>query len=78
MHTDVDEGPEVGDVGHNARQYHALHQIVHAGDIGVKLKFLNLFAGVTTWFLQLFHDVGQCRHTYRLVHIVFEVDFFPF
>lgn len=40
MDTDIDKGSEVGDVGDDARQNHAFHQVVDGVDILVELEFL--------------------------------------
>ena len=42
MDTDIHEGTEVGDVGDDARQDHALYEIIDSRDILIKLKLLNL------------------------------------
>ena len=69
MDTNVDEGSEVGDVGHDAWQLHAFAQVVDGLHAGVELKFLNLFARVAPGLLQLMHDVGEVGQSDVAGHI---------
>lgn len=68
MDTDIHEGTEVGDIRHDARQFHPFLQVLDGLDIRVELKLLYLFPRVTTRLLQFSHDVSEggepclCRH----------------
>ena len=78
VNADIDEGAEVGDVGHDSGQHHALHQVVDACHIGVELKLLYLFARVAAGLLQLAHDVGEGGQPHRRRHIAADVNLVAF
>ena len=59
MDTDIDKGSEVGDVGDDARQNHAFHQVVDGVDILVELEFLSLLTGIAPRFFQFLEDIGE-------------------
>ena len=73
MYTDIHKGTEVGDVRHNAWQLHAFVQVFNGLDATVKLEGFNLFARVSTWLLQFFHDVRQGRETNLRSDILLDV-----
>ena len=74
MDTDIHEDTEVGDVGHDARQDHALYEIIDGRDILIELKLLNLFARIATWFLQFLHDIRQGGDAYVSCDITFDIN----
>ena len=63
MDANVHEGTKVGDVRHDARQFHTFVQVVDGLYAAVKFKLLNLFTRVTTRLLQFLHDVCQRGYT---------------
>ena len=63
MDTNIDKGAEVGDVGHDAWQFHTFVQVVNGLHARVELELLNLLAGVAPRFLQLAHDIGEGRES---------------
>ena len=67
MHTDVDEGSEVGDIGHGAFQDHAGLQILQGLDALLELRGLELGTRVAAGFLQLGQNVFHGRQTETLV-----------
>ena len=69
MDANIDKGTEVGNVGHDARQFHALYEVVDRFDALGKLKLLYLLARVTAGLLQLLHDVGQRGQSHVASHI---------
>ena len=74
MDTDIDKGAEIGDVGHDARQFHTLVQVFYALHAAVKLEGLYLFTWVTTGLLQLLHDVREGGESHFCCHIVLDVN----
>ena len=61
MDADVDEGPEVRDVGDDSRQLHARLEVVDLVDSLGKGEGLELDARVAPGLGQLIQDVGQRR-----------------
>ena len=74
MDADVDEGSEVGNIGHDAWQDHAFHQIIDGGNILVELEFLDLFARVAAWLLQFLENIREGRDAHLGRHIFPDVD----
>ena len=74
MDADVDEGTEIGDVGDDAWQFHALDEVVDGIDTRVELEFFNLFAGVATRLFLFFEDIGKGRDAYLSGHVAFDID----
>ncbi len=74
MDADIDEGAEVGDVGHDARKLHARHEVVDGMHAGVELERLGFAARVEAGLLQFLHDIVERRHAHRLGDIAVEVD----
>ena len=74
MDADIDKGPEVGDVGDDARQDHAFYEVVDGGDMLVELEFLQLFARVAARLLQFLHDIREGRDAHLGSHILLDVD----
>ena len=62
MDTYVDKGTEIGYVSYDAWQYHSFYKIVNGRHVLVELECFQLFAWVSTWFLQLREDISQSRH----------------
>ena len=58
MNAYVNECPEVGDVGDDARQHHPFAEVVHGVYIPVKLECLYLLARVTARFLKFFYYIS--------------------
>ena len=54
----IDETTEVGDVGHDAGEYHAFFQVVNGFHVLVELEYLNGLTRVTPRLFQFFHDIG--------------------
>ena len=48
----IDETTEIGDVGHDAGEYHAFLQVVNGLHVLVKLEYLNGLTRVTPRFFQ--------------------------
>ena len=59
MDPDIDEGPKVGDVGHDARQFHSLAQVVDGVDAVGEAKLLDGLARVAPRLLQFGEDVVE-------------------
>ena len=59
MDTDVDEGSEVGDVCHDAREFHSYDEVVEGVDILVEFEDFNLSTWVTARLLKLGEDVAE-------------------
>ena len=57
MDTDVDESTEVGDVRHDASEFHSYDEVVEGVDILVELEDFNLSTWVTSRLLKLGEDV---------------------
>ena len=57
----VYETSEIGDVGDDARQYHAFFQVLYRPDIWIELEYTDTLARVATRFLQLVHNVIEGR-----------------
>ena len=74
MDADVDKGPEVGDVGHNAGKLHAGNKIVDGMHPGIELESLYLGTRVASGLLQLLHDVAERRQADLLGDIALDVD----
>ena len=72
--TDVDECAEVGDVDHDAWEFHSLPQVVGCLHVGVKLKGLHLAARVAARLFQFLHDVAQGGEAHGFRHVAVEVD----
>ena len=76
MHTDIDKGAEVGDVGDDARKLHSLGEIGGFIDTFSEGKQLELGAGVATGFGELSNDILEGRETDFIADILIEVDVF--
>ena len=74
MDADVDERAEVGDVGHDARQLHALLQVVDGLNALCKLKLLNLLARVASGLLELLQNVGERGQSHFAGDVALQVD----
>ena len=59
MDTDVDESTEVGDVRHDASEFHSYDEVVEGVDILVELEDFNLSTWVTSRLLKLGEDVTE-------------------
>ncbi len=59
MHADVDEGAEVGDVGHHAFEHHARLQIAELLHAVLELGGLELRTRVAAGLVQLAENVGD-------------------
>ena len=59
MDTDVDEDAKVGDVRHDAREFHSYDEVVEGMDILVEFEDFNLSTWVTPWFLKFGEDVVE-------------------
>lgn len=59
MDTDVDEDAEVGDVRHDASEFHSYDEVVEGVDIFVELEDFNLSTWVTSRLLKLGEDVTE-------------------
>ena len=64
VNTYINKGTKLGDVGNDARHYHALLQILYGLDARIKLKFFNLSTRIQTRFVKLCHNIHQGRHTH--------------
>ena len=74
MDADINKGPEVGDVRHDAWQFHSLDEVVDGVYTGIELKLLYLLAWVATRFFQFFHDISEGGDAHLVSHISFDVD----
>ena len=61
MHADIDEGAEVGDVGHHAFEHHARLEVLEAFHAFLELGGLELRTRVAAWFVEFLEDVGDGR-----------------
>ena len=57
--SDVDESPEVGDVRHDAREFHPHGEVAGGVDVLVELEGLDRSARVASGFFQFIEDVFQ-------------------
>ena len=69
MHADVDESAKGGDVGDNAFEQHAGHQIFDFLHAFGKAGGLELGAWVTARFLQFFEDILNRRQPEAVVGV---------
>ncbi|MCY1434588.1 hypothetical protein D9M71_506520 [compost metagenome] len=67
VHADVDEGTEVGDVGHHAFEDHARFQVLEVFDAVLEGGGLELGAWVAAGLVQFLQDVGDGRQTEAFV-----------
>ena len=74
MDADINKGPEVGDVRHDAWQFHSLDEVVDGVYTGIELKLLYLLAWVATRFFQFFHDISEGGDAYLGSDVVFDID----
>ena len=58
----VDKGTEISYVSYDAWQYHSFYKIVNCRHVLVEFKSLELFAWVSTRFLQLRQNICQSWH----------------
>ena len=63
MDTNINKGAEIGYVSYDAWQYHSFYKIVNGRHVLVELESFQLFAWVSTWFLQLSQNICQSWHT---------------
>ena len=63
LDTYIDESAEVGDIPHDARQFHAYAQIIDCTHVLIELEHLDRSARVTPRLLQLLQDILQGRHS---------------
>ena len=61
MDTDVDEDTEVGNIRHDAREFHSYDEVVKRMDILVEFEYFNLSTWVTARLLKLGEDVAEGR-----------------
>ncbi len=59
MDTDVDEGSEVGDVCHDAGEFHSYDEVGEGMDILVEFEDFNLSTWIAPWFLKFGEDVAE-------------------
>ena len=74
MNTNIDKSSEIGDVGDDARQFHAFVQVFYSLYAAVKLKLLNLLAWVATRLFQFLHDIREGRESYLGSDILLDVN----
>ncbi len=67
MNTHIDEGAEVGHVGHHALEDHAGLEILEVFHAVLEGGGLELRAWVTAWLVQFLEDVGDRRQAEGLV-----------
>ena len=65
MDTDVNEGSEVGDIRHDAREFHSYDEVGEGVDILVEFEYFNLSTGVTARLLKFGEDVVEGRSPTR-------------
>ena len=63
MHTDIDEGAEVGDIGDSAFQNHLRLQIRYFFNARFELGGFEFWARIAAGFVQLTENVGDCGQT---------------
>ena len=59
MDTDVDEDAEVGDIRHDAREFHSYDEVVEGMDILVEFEDFNLSTWIAPRLLKLGEDVAE-------------------
>lgn len=59
MNTYVNKSPEVGDVGHDARQFHTDIEVFYRVHVFIKAEFFKLFAGVKARLFEFFQNVVE-------------------
>ena len=59
MDTDVDEDTEVGDIRHDAREFHSYDEVVEGVDVLVEFEYLHLSTWVTARLLKFGEDVVE-------------------
>ena len=59
MNTDVDEGSEVGDVCHDAGEFHSYDEVGEGMDILVEFEDFNLSTGIAPRLLKFGEDVAE-------------------
>ena len=77
VNTDIDKTSEVGDVGDDARQFHADGEVVDGVYVFVELEHLELRSRVATGFVQFVHDVLQRGHPDRFGDVILQFDLLP-
>ena len=76
LHSEVDESPEGGDVGDDAREAHADGEVVDGVHGGVEGEVLELLTGVATGFFEFCHYVAEGGESNFVADVVVEVDLF--
>ena len=59
MDTDVDEDTEVGDIRHDAREFHSYDEVVEGVDVLVEFEDFHLSTWVTARLLKFGEDVVE-------------------
>ena len=59
MNTYVDEDTKVGDIRHDAREFHSYDEVGEGMDILVEFEDFNLSTGIAPWLLKLGEDVAE-------------------
>ena len=77
MHADIHEGPEGGDVGDDAGQFHPDGEVGRFLDALGEIEGLEGFAGVAAGLGKLVDNVAQGGQAGLGAHVSLEVDFFP-
>ena len=75
--TDINEHPELGDIGHNPGHRHALFQIFHRLNGLFKTEFFDRVPRITARLLQLLQNIVNGEFTHRLRNIFFPDHLFP-
>ena len=58
----IDESAEIGDVAHDARQFHANAKVVNRTHVLVELEYLDRPAWVASRFFQFLQNIFQGGH----------------
>src|SRR5512133_2342502 len=74
MHPDIHEGAERGDVRDHALELHALLEVLHRSHVVAELRRFEAFSRITTWFVELRHDVVQGEVAYVPLLVLREID----
>ena len=64
MNTYVNKSPEVGDIGHDARQFHTDNEVFYRVHVFIKAEFFKLFARVKARLFEFFQNVVEGRESH--------------
>ncbi len=77
MHANVDESTEVGDIRHDAGQFHHRYEVFWRMNTRIKLERFSLTTRVAAGLFEFLHDIGERRQAYGLRHIFINVHLLP-